>query len=259
VPKPAAVREVDGLVVSEYLLSGPLTLERHAHGAASLSLLLHGGYRVETPTGAQEIRAPMVAFFPGALERRVIFGAGPVLFLWVELPAALTARLGGVRPNACGFVPASSGRPEWLAHRLLADVRATDAASGLRLEGRLLEILGSLPGPGEGTAGSQPAWLPAVLRALDARADRVPLAELARVCGLHPAHLCRAFKAHMGCSIGEYGRQSRVSRARTLLLASELGLAAIAAECGFADQAHFSREFKRQTGRPPGAFRRAGS
>jgi AraC family transcriptional regulator len=154
-------------------------------------------------------------------------------------------------------VPVSSGRPEWLAHRLIADVRATDAGSGLRLQGRLLEILGSLPAQLESTATVEPAWLPVALRALDDRADRPPLAELARACGVHPAHLCRAFRAHMGCSIGEYARQSRVSRARTLLLASDLGLAEIAAECGFADQAHFCREFKRRTGRSPGAFRRA--
>jgi transcriptional regulator GlxA family with amidase domain len=73
---------------------------------------------------------------------------------------------------------------------------------------------------------------------------------------VHPAHLSRAFKQHMGCSIGEYARQSRISRARTLLVASTLSLVDIAAECGFADQAHFSREFKRLAGSTPLAFRR---
>jgi AraC-like DNA-binding protein len=199
----------------------------------------------------------MVGFFPARRARRVAFVPGPVLFLWVELPDVLTARLGRVKENVCGFVPASSGRPEWLAHRLLADVRATDTASGLLLQGRILEILGTLAGHDAAVEGpSQPPWLPAVLKAMGERARRIPLSELARISRLHPAHLSRAFKQHMGCSIGEYSRQSRVSRARALLVATTLSLADIAAECEFADQAHFSREFKRLAGSTPLRFRR---
>ena len=153
-------------------------------------------------------------------------------------------------------MPASSGRPEWLAHALLAEVRGTDAASGLRLQGRILEILGSLA-RSEEAGTSQPRWLPAALRALETSASPAPLQSLARLCRVPPSHLARAFKRHMGCSVGEYGRASRVSRARTLLVASDLSLVEIADECGFADQAHFSREFKRRVGSTPLRFRRA--
>src|SRR5262249_7900176 len=133
--------------------------------------------------------------------RRVTFGPGAALFLWVELPPALTARLGSVSENVCGFVPASSGRPEWLAHRLLADMPATDAAASLLMHGRILEILGTLASRSVPGRPAQPAWLPAVLKTLGERARRTPLRELARVSRLHPAHLSRAFKQHMGCSI----------------------------------------------------------
>ena len=34
-----------------------------------------------------------------------------------------------------------------------------------------------------------------------------------------------------------------------------MALRAVAAETGFADQSHFTREFKRYTGLTPGAFR----
>jgi transcriptional regulator GlxA family with amidase domain len=61
----------------------------------------------------------------------------------------------------------------------------------------------------------------------------------------------------MGCSVGEYARASRVSRARCLLMASPLSLAEVAAECGYADQAHFSREFRRHSGTTPFAFRKS--
>jgi AraC family transcriptional regulator len=254
-PTPAGVRNVGGLVVSEYLVSGPATLASHAHPKATLSLLLHGGYRVDAGRGALDVNAPVVVFFPANVRRRVVFPSGVTLFLWIELPDALTARLGAVREASRGFVPLSSGRPEWLAHRILAEVRARDAASALLIEGRVLELLGALVRAGAGTP-AQREWLAVALRAIDDHVGRIPLGRLASACRLHPAHLSRAFKQHMGCSVGEYSRQSRVSRARILLRESTLSLAEIAAECGFADQAHFSRVFKRLVGSTPLRFRR---
>jgi AraC family transcriptional regulator len=256
-PKPSGVRRVGGLVLSEFLVSGPATLASHAHPGASLSLLLHGGYRVDAGRRTLDVNAPMVVFFPANVGRRVVFAPGVTLFLWIELPDALSARLGALRECSAGFVPLSSGRPEWLAHRILAEVRAQDAASALLIEGRVLELLGALVRVAAG-APAQPGWLAVALRAIDDHVGRIPLARLARACRLHPAHLSRAFKQHMGCSVGEYSRQSRVSRARLLLRESTLGLAEIAAECGFADQAHFSRVFKRLVGSTPLRFRRDG-
>jgi AraC family transcriptional regulator len=255
-PRPVGVREVEGLVVSEFLVRGPATATSHLHATASLSLLLHGGYRVETAGGSFEARAPLVALFPANVRRSVLFPRGTSAFLWIDLPDELTARLGEVRTNACGFVPLSSGRPEWLAHRILADAREADSASAFLIQGRVLELLGALARSSGAAPPPQPEWLPRALEAIHGHAGRVPLERLARLCGLHPAHLSRAFKRHMGCSVGEYSRQSRVSRARTLLLASSLSLAEIAVECGFADQAHFSREFKRWVGSTPSRFRR---
>jgi AraC family transcriptional regulator len=254
-PRATGARDVGGLIVSEYLVSGPTTLASHAHPRASLSLLLHGGYRVDAGDGALDVRAPMVVFFPAKVRRRVTFPSGVNLFLWIDLPDALTMRLGLLRPSPHGCVPVSSGRPEWLAHRILAELRARDAASALLIEGRVLELLGNLARTAGGPA-AEPEWLPVALRAIHDHVGRIPLGRLARVCRLHPAHLSRAFRQHMGCSVGEYSRQSRVSRARILLRESALTLADIATECGFADQAHFSRVFKKMVGSTPLRFRR---
>ena len=49
----------------------------------------------------------------------------------------------------------------------------------------------------------------------------------------------------------------RVERAQKLLAMSGDSLAQIAAECGFAGQAHFSHLFYKIVGERPGAWRRA--
>jgi AraC family transcriptional regulator len=48
----------------------------------------------------------------------------------------------------------------------------------------------------------------------------------------------------------------RVERATILMLASNCSLGDIAMQCGFADQAHFSRHFRLVTGVSPAAWRR---
>jgi AraC family transcriptional regulator len=251
-----AVRRVEGLEFSEHLFHGPIRLDAHAHERASLGIVLHGSYRIEADQSRVDVRAPMVAYFPAGVKRSVMFGPGTTLVLWIELSDELSSRIGAPHREPLGFVPLGSGRPEWLAHRVLDEVRREDEASALLLQGRVLELLGTLA---RSLAGGGPAalpWLARALRALDDSCGGLRLGQLAATCGLHPSHLARAFKQHMGCSVGEYARQSRVSRARCLLTASPLSLAEVAAECGYADQAHFSREFKRLCGTTPLAFRR---
>lgn len=73
--------------------------------------------------------------------------------------------------------------------------------------------------------------------------------------GLHPGHLCRAFRQFRGQSLGECVRGLRVQFVCRRLVETEEPLHAIALEAGFADQSHMTRTFKRMTGYPPGAYR----
>jgi AraC family transcriptional regulator len=49
----------------------------------------------------------------------------------------------------------------------------------------------------------------------------------------------------------------RVEFAKVLMLATKTSLGRIAADCGFADQPHFNRHFRRLVGENPNAWRRA--
>jgi AraC family transcriptional regulator len=63
------------------------------------------------------------------------------------------------------------------------------------------------------------------------------------------------FRARFGESIGEHGRRLRLEWAAERLVCSDERLASIAAHAGFADQSHFTREFRRRFGVPPGLYR----
>lgn len=85
-------------------------------------------------------------------------------------------------------------------------------------------------------------------------AQDIGLEELAKVAGLSRAHLIRAFRRQFHITPHAFLTDKRVRAAKTLL---RHGWSAVdtAYQCGFADQAHFSRHFKARTGVTPGAFR----
>ena len=82
------------------------------------------------------------------------------------------------------------------------------------------------------------------------------LDELASVAGCSRFHFSRLFKATTGSSPMEHVLRWRIGRVREALMKDEEGsLAAIAIECGFADQAHMGRHFKRIVGTTPRTWR----
>ncbi len=109
---------------------------------------------------------------------------------------------------------------------------------------------------GERTGNRAPAAVSTVRDLLHERlVDPPSLAELAAMTGLSQFALLRAFRAQTGLPPHAYLNQLRVRRAR-LLLDSGRPPADVAAEIGFADQAHLTRHFKRVVGVPPAAYQR---
>ena len=80
--------------------------------------------------------------------------------------------------------------------------------------------------------------------------------ELARLVQLSSFHFSRAFRVSFGHSPHAYVTRLRVEHAQGLILTTNLTLGQIALACGFADQAHFTKQFRRSCGESPGEWRR---
>lgn len=89
---------------------------------------------------------------------------------------------------------------------------------------------------------------------IEAYARNVSLEDLAKMANLSPYHLHRVFTREVGMPPHAFQTQVRISRAKVLLNEGK-PLHEVAAETGFADQSHFTREFKRYLGLTPGAYR----
>jgi AraC family transcriptional regulator len=133
----------------------------------------------------------------------------------------------------------------------IAFVESVIAALGLQLV-RLAGEATHAPVPSRG--GLAPGVRRRILDRMHAQSSaRLSIEELARDAGLSPAHFARAFKHSVGRAPHQHLMMLRLERARRLLEAASPTLSTVALEAGFADQAHFTRAFKRQFGVTPGA------
>ncbi|WP_186165772.1 GlxA family transcriptional regulator [Burkholderia gladioli] len=110
--------------------------------------------------------------------------------------------------------------------------------------------------------GLEPATHPKVKRAILLMEQHVgralPLDELACKLDLSARQLERLFKAETGKSPQAFAKQVRLRTAAWLLTSSDRTVADIATSCGFSDASHLGREFRKQFGATPAAYREKG-
>jgi AraC-like DNA-binding protein len=86
-------------------------------------------------------------------------------------------------------------------------------------------------------------------------ADRITNEDLAKACGLSVRAFERQFQAAYNTSPHDYIRGLRVRMSCSALVFSRKSLAEVATEFGFADQSHFTKEFRRFMSETPRAYR----
>jgi len=240
---------------------------RHAHETYTFGLIEAGVEEFDYGTdvfragpGAVALLDPDVvhtghAAVPSGWRYRVLY---PQVSVVTEVASELGWRAGTPRfPRTVVYDPGS-------AVLLRAAHRAAEHGDPLASSSLLRTALGGLlrahatPGPGSGTAPVRRAPH-AVGTVRDLLAERIAdppsLAELAALTGLSQFALLRAFRDATGLPPHAYLNQLRVRKAR-LLLDDGFPPADVAAQTGFADQAHLTRHFKRVVGVPPAAYQR---
>ena len=115
------------------------------------------------------------------------------------------------------------------------------------------------PGAGMRTAdGNEPY---SVVRAVDYveanLTSDIDLDGLAKAARVSKYHFCRVFKKCIGMSPLQYVTTARVEKAKVILQRADTPVAVVANMSGFRDISTFIRQFKRQTGMTPSAFRRS--
>ena len=79
---------------------------------------------------------------------------------------------------------------------------------------------------------------------------------MAAAVNLSPTYFHTLFKTATGISPHDYLIRRRIEAAKELLRDSSVPLSRIAENCGFTNQQHFAKIFKKQTGLTPGRYRK---
>lgn len=247
-----------GFVLSETRYAPGTRAPQHVHELAYFCLLLDGGYWEQYGHRCVTYEPLSVVFHPA--EETHYGDVSPVggRCFHVEIEPGWMERA-----RELGHLPAEaldrhSGDLVWLARRLYREFAFNEIGSSLVIEGLVLEMLGAVLRRQERTGQRPPAWLdPVVERLREEFTRRLTIAELAEGVGVSPVRLSRAFRKFHHQSPGDYVRRLRVEYACKRLVEPGWSLAEVALECGFVDQSHFQRVFKRLTGSTPGEFRGA--
>lgn len=79
--------------------------------------------------------------------------------------------------------------------------------------------------------------------------------EEAEKLGISTATLRRFFHSYLGVPAGEFLLNTRIGRARRMLIETVLPIAEIGRRCGFDDPFYFSRRFRKETGETASSYR----
>jgi AraC family transcriptional regulator len=140
---------------------------------------------------------------------------------------------------------------EGLCGRLYAESLATALAVHL-----LRQYSTSKPNIRQYEDGLPRYKLQQALEYIDAHIEQdIQLADLAELLGMSRYYFVRLFKQSMGVTPYQYVLQQRVERAKVLLKHRERAISDIALECGFANQSHFTKNFRQLTGVTPKVYR----
>lgn len=87
--------------------------------------------------------------------------------------------------------------------------------------------------------------------------QKITLDDLAGSVGLSRFHFGRRFRESIGFSPYDFVIRERVELAKTMLSRTDTDVLEVVNKCGFADQSHLTRVFKKRVGLTPGQFRAA--
>lgn len=153
------------------------------------------------------------------------------------------------------------GPIETLAGLLVRELSAPSrhAAYGESLVGSIATAMLDLPAdertPADGRLTQ--AQLNKLNARFDARADgRLSVSEMARTVGLSESWFTHVFKQTTGRTPQQWQRGRRIELAQKLLTETDLTVADIALQLGFADQAHLTKAFRQVAGDTPASWRR---
>jgi AraC-like DNA-binding protein len=126
-------------------------------------------------------------------------------------------------------------------------------------ENLLLDVFNNYLKIKSGSKKKIPGWARELKEIIQDHIDtNLSLKEISKGLEINPSYLSREFSKYFeDLTFGEYIRKHRIEKATELMQSSSYSLTEIAYLTGFSDQSHFTRIFKKHTGKNPSSYRKS--
>jgi AraC family transcriptional regulator len=252
-----ATHSVAGLTISENRYAAHERIPMHVHAHPYICLVMFGGFTELSGRRSAECGVGSVIWHPEGEPHEDRFAGAGGRCVGIAFDRSWLTRLDESEVLPEGWTVARGGDPSWLAARISRELAQPDTLAPFAVEGLTCALMAELARSAPVAPSKRPVWIDRATARLREEFSTPPtISALAADAGVHRSHFVRVFRRHMGCTVGDFVRRLRIDwacgelRRRTGPSLSDLALAA-----GFADQAHFSRTFKRITGTTPLDYR----
>jgi AraC family transcriptional regulator len=144
---------------------------------------------------------------------------------------------------------------KFLMIKIFNELLTNDRFSEVSIKMVLLQLIKMTPS--QGYSNSVPSWVRSVRDFLHSHADEtITMGTLSNISNLHPVTISKQFPRYFSCTVGEYKRKLKIEKALNRITANHL-LSDVAYECGFFDQSHFIRTFKKMIGFLPHEYQKS--
>lgn len=200
---------------------------------------------------------------PGQVATYAAHKTDPWKYVWLEfdgLRAAEYMENAGLGPSQPIYRPLSEAQGDTVRDTMLYIADHSDA-SALHLVGHLCLFVDGLiqtSSTRKELRGGQlrDFYIQEAITFMEGNYHReLTVEELADVCKLNRSYFSKIFKDNMGCPPQEFLIRLRLSKAADLMKDTGESIGAIAAQCGYPNQLHFSRAFHKRYGLSPREWR----
>jgi AraC family transcriptional regulator len=246
-----------GFTMNEIAYSAKSKLSEHSHENAHYCFVLRGSYTESHNKQEMFCRPSTLTFrLPGEVHKDK-FHNQEVRVFTMEIPLKWIERLRQGSIYLGRSIHFQDGIVMRHFNRLVKEFHQMDTAADLVIEGLALEIMAETARQSASKVERTiPYWLKQAKDLIHGRfTENLTLEQIASEAGVHPVHLASVFRQKYHCTVGEYIRELRIEYACREIIKGEKSLVTVALEAGFANQGHFSVNFKRLTGFTPTSYR----
>lgn len=235
-------QQLGDVAISTTTYEPDMLMEPHAHDRAYVSFVIEGRYTEHSREAPRHLHRSMLVFHPAGEVHADCVHDQSMTTLNIEY-------LSGELPHE--FFAVCGTEVDALQGRFLAAL----PASGPALRDAIVSIGAFVRMRAQREERSE--QMARARKALHEGVRPRTVTALASELGMHRVALHRAFKRVYGVSLRNDAAMDRLAAAAKLLTASDESLVGIAVSCGYFDQSHFCRQFKRYAGMAPSAYRKA--